>query len=163
QMGLRGFVLNSTAGLVVEIEGERKQVHGFERRLETERPAAAVVLAREVSRLAPAGYRGFEIRSSDSSRPKAAGVLPDLATCAECLEELFDPANRRFRYPFINCTKCGPRYTIIDDIPYDRSASRMRNFKLCSECARECGEPQDRRFHAQPNACPSCGPSIQPS
>src|SRR5262249_20788817 len=77
--------------------------------------------------------------------------------------ELFDPANRRFRYPFINCTKCGPRYTIIDDIPYDRSASTMRNFRLCFECAREYAEPRDRRFHAQPNACPTCGPSIQGS
>ena len=163
EMGLRGFVLNSTAGLVVEVEGGREQVHCFERRLETERPAAAVVLARETSRLAPAGYRGFVIQSSDSARPKAAGVLPDLATCAECLEELFDPANRRFRYPFINCTKCGPRYTIIDDIPYDRSASTMCNFRLCPECAREYSEPQDRRFHAQPNACPTCGPRIQAS
>ena len=111
---------------LVAFEGEREQVHCFARRLDEERPAAAMVLAREISRLAPAGYRGFEIRSSDAARPKAAGVLPDLATCAECRNELFDPMNRRFLYPFINCTKCGPRYTIIDDIPYDRSASAMR-------------------------------------
>lgn len=163
ELGLRGLVLNSTAGLIVEVEGEREQMRCFERRLEMERPAAAIVLAREISRLAPAGYHGFEIRSSDSGRPKAAGVLPDLATCAECREELFDPTNRRFHYPFINCTKCGPRYTIINDIPYDRSASAMRKFKLCTECEREYCEPRDRRFHVQPNACPTCGPRLHVS
>jgi hydrogenase maturation protein HypF len=160
QMGLAGTVLNSSSGLVVEIEGARDRVDEFARRLLAEKPAAAVVLAQESCRLAPAGYTGFEILTSRNGADKSAGVLPDLATCPDCLGELLDPGNRRFQYPFANCTQCGPRYSIILDIPYDRPHTTMRRFELCPDCRREYTDPSDRRFHAQPNACPVCGPQL---
>lgn len=158
ELGLNGTVLNSSAGLVVEVEGER--TGEFLDRLERERPPAAVVLAREVSVLAPAGYSRFEILASDPAEERTAAVLPDLATCPECLRELFDSVNRRHEYPFTNCTQCGPRYSIVLDIPYDRPNTTMRSFALCPACRREYTQPSDRRFHAQPNACPVCGPRL---
>ncbi len=160
EMGLNGTVLNSSAGLIVEVEGCRPDLDVFLKRLEAERPAAAVVLARETSLLVPAGYTRFEILSSDEAAEKTTAILPDLATCPQCLAELLDPTNRRFQYPFTNCTQCGPRYSIILDIPYDRPRTTMRGFQLCPECAREYADPADRRFHAQPNACPTCGPQL---
>ena len=108
----------------------------------------------------PVGYDGFEIRESDGGE-KTALVLPDIATCPECLREIFDPQNRRFGYPFTNCTNCGPRYTIIESLPYDRPRTTMKKFAMCAECAREYDDPRDRRFHAQPNACPECGPQLE--
>ncbi|MBZ5594620.1 MAG: carbamoyltransferase HypF [Acidobacteriia bacterium] len=160
ELELTGWVCNSSAGLVVEAEGAPARVDRFLERLEAEMPAAAVVLTRETAILAPAGFRNFEIRSSDEEASKIAGVLPDLATCPACLQELNDPSNRRYGYPFTNCTLCGPRYTIIDDIPYDRPRTTMRAFVMCPECQREYTDPADRRFHAQPNACPRCGPRL---
>ena len=160
ELGLAGWVLNSSSGLVVEVEGRREALRTFLGRLEEEKPPAAVVLAREVSLLAPAGYSRFEIRASDEASEKTASLLPDLATCSQCLAELLTPADRRYRYPFINCTNCGPRYSIIVDLPYDRPRTTMRKFRLCAECEREYKNPADRRFHAQPNACPACGPSL---
>jgi hydrogenase maturation protein HypF len=160
EMGLAGWVLNSSAGLTVEVEGAREDLNRFLARLDSEKPTAAVVLAREVSWLAPAGFTRFEIVASDDAAEKTAAVLPDLATCPACLTEIFDPANRRFRYPFTNCTECGPRYTIVLDIPYDRPRTTMQGFTLCPDCLREYTDPADRRFHAQPNACPVCGPRL---
>ena len=160
ELELAGWVSNSSAGLVVEAEGSPERVDCFLERLETEMPPAAVVLTRETSRLAPAGFRGFEIRSSDENAAKIAGVLPDLATCPECLAEIYDASDRRFGYAFTNCTHCGPRYTIIEDIPYDRPRTTMRAFAMCPECQREYTDPGDRRFHAQPIACPRCGPKL---
>ena len=159
-MGLNGTVLNSGAGLVVEVDGARAELDRFLDRLEAERPPAAVVLAREASFLSPAGFTKFEILASDEGAEKTVAVLPDLATCPACLAEILDPSNRRYRYPFTNCTQCGPRYTIIDDIPYDRPRTTMRGFTLCPDCRREYTDPGDRRFHAQPNACPECGPRL---
>jgi len=160
EMGLGGWVLNSSQGLVVEADGTPDQLERFLARLAAEKPAAALVLAREVSYLAPAGFTRFEIVASDQAVERTAAVLPDLATCPECLAELFDPANRRFEYPFTNCTQCGPRYSIILDIPYDRPRTTMRGFTLCPACLGEYTDPADRRFHAQPNACPKCGPRL---
>jgi hydrogenase maturation protein HypF len=160
ELGLTGWVLNSSAGLVVEVEGPAGRTEEFLTRLAKEKPSSAVVLTREISRLAPAGFTRFEIRTSDESAEKTASILPDLATCAACLRELFDPGDRRHRYPFTNCTCCGPRYTIVVDIPYDRPNTTMRGFTLCPDCHREYTDPADRRFHAQPNACPKCGPRI---
>ncbi len=160
EMGLPGWVLNSSAGLVVEVDGAPDELRQFLERLEAEQPAAAVVLARETSFLSPAGFTGFEILASDQASEKSAAVLPDLATCPQCLADLSDPANRRYRYPFTNCTQCGPRYSIILDIPYDRPNTTMRGFTLCPDCRREYTDPADRRFHAQPNACPKCGPKL---
>jgi hydrogenase maturation protein HypF len=160
EMALAGWVLNSSAGLTIEVDGAREELDRFLERLDAERPAAAVVLAREVSFLAPAGFASFEIVASDQAAEKTTAVLPDLATCTQCLRELLDPSNRRFRYPFTNCTECGPRYTIILDIPYDRPRTTMQGFTLCPDCLREYTDPADRRFHAQPNACPVCGPRL---
>ena len=159
-MSLTGWVLNSSAGLVVEVEGPTEQLILFEQRIERERPKASVVTVRESAWLAAEGSTHFEILASDSDSGKTVNVLPELATCIECREELFDPENRRFEYPFTNCTNCGPRYTIVVDIPYDRPNTTMREFVLCPRCREEYENPANRRFHAQPNACPVCGPQL---
>jgi hydrogenase maturation protein HypF len=108
-----------------------------------------------------AGYQGFEIRASDPGGAKTALVLPDIATCPDCLREVLDPANRRYLYPFTNCTNCGPRFTIIEALPYDRANTSMKRFRMCPQCQAEYDDPLDRRFHAQPNACPVCGPHLE--
>lgn len=160
EMDLTGWVLNSSAGLVVEVEGPPDQLKIFEQRIESERPKASVITVRESAWLAPEGFARFEILASDSDASKSVNVLPDLATCPDCREELFDPSNRRFEYPFTNCTNCGPRYTIVVDIPYDRPNTSMQEFILCPACREEYENPANRRFHAQPNACPVCGPKL---
>ena len=160
EMSLTGWVLNSSAGLVVEVEGPTEQLNRFEQRLEQERPRASVVSVRESAWLVAEGATHFEIRASDHDSGKTVDVLPDLATCSDCREELFDPENRRFEYPFTNCTNCGPRYTIVIDIPYDRPHTSMRDFVFCPRCREEYENPANRRFHAQPNACPVCGPRL---
>jgi len=160
EMSLTGWVLNSSAGLMVEVEGPGDQLNRFEQRLERERPKASIVTTRESAWLAAEGSTRFEILASDHDSGKTVNVLPDLATCADCREELFDPGNRRFEYPFTNCTNCGPRYTIVVDIPYDRPNTTMREFVLCPACREEYENPANRRFHAQPNACPVCGPRL---
>jgi hydrogenase maturation protein HypF len=160
EMSLTGWVLNSSAGLVVEVEGRTDQLSLFEQRLEQQRPKASVVTVREFAWLAAEGSTRFEILASDHDSGKTVNVLPDLATCTDCREELFDPENRRFEYPFTNCTNCGPRYTIVVDIPYDRPNTTMRDFVLCPRCREEYENPANRRFHAQPNACPVCGPKL---
>src|SRR5450631_4227155 len=163
ELSLTGWVLNSSAGLVVDVEGPSEQLSRFEQRLEQERPKASVVNVREFAWLAAEGATRFEILASDHDSGKTVNVLPDLATCPDCREELFDPGNRRFEYPFTNCTNCGPRYTIVLDIPYDRPNTTMREFVLCPRCREEYENPADRRFHAQPNACPVCGPKLDGS
>ena len=160
EMSLTGWVLNSSSGLVVEVEGPPEELQLFEQRLERERPKASVVTVHESSWIAVEGSNAFEIHASDSDTGKSVNVLPDLAICADCRAELFDPANRRFQYPFTNCTNCGPRYTIVVDIPYDRPNTTMRDFALCPACREEYENPSNRRFHAQPNACPVCGPKL---
>ncbi len=159
-MNLTGWVLNSSAGLTVEVEGPSDQLAIFEQQLVRERPKASVVTVHESEWIAAEGSSRFEIHASDSDSGKTVNVLPDLATCQECREELFDPENRRFHYPFTNCTNCGPRYTIVLDIPYDRPNTSMREFVLCPACRGEYENPANRRFHAQPNACPVCGPRL---
>lgn len=160
EMSLTGWVLNSSAGLVVEVEGTPEELRLFEQRIDSDRPKASVVTVHESEWLAPQGFTKFEIHRSETDSAKSVNVLPDLATCAECRDELFDPANRRFQYPFTNCTNCGPRYTIVVDIPYDRPNTTMREFVLCPACREEYENPANRRFHAQPNACPVCGPIL---
>lgn len=161
EMALAGWVLNSSAGLVVEVEGQTEALEKFAERLEREKPAASVVNVRESAWIATEGATRFEILASDHESAKTVNVLPDLATCPQCREELFDPADRRFHYPFTNCTNCGPRYTIVVDIPYDRPNTTMREFVFCPRCKGEYEDPFDRRFHAQPNACPVCGPKLE--
>lgn len=160
QLGLTGWVRNSSAGVVIEVEGPRLELDHFLEGLEFGRPAAAAVLGTETAWLVPTGFEGFEIMPSDQGADKTAAVLPDLGTCSNCLAELFDPTDRRYAYAFTNCTHCGPRFTIIEDIPYDRSRTSMRGFAMCPDCEREYRDPTNRRFHAQPNACGRCGPHL---
>jgi hydrogenase maturation protein HypF len=161
QEQLAGYVLNDEQGVLLEVEGEAAAVDRFMRRLTTEAPPLAVIDAVASDSLPLVGEPGFEIRASFSSAAPDAPVTPDSATCADCLAELFSPADRRFRYPFINCTNCGPRFTILRGVPYDRPQTTMARFVMCPDCRREYGDPLDRRFHAQPNACPVCGPSVR--
>jgi hydrogenase maturation protein HypF len=158
-LGLNGWVLNSAQGVFIEVEGSGPELRDFLQRLESEKPAIASIQSLEASFLDPVGFTSFEIRES-SGGAKTALILPDLATCPDCLREIFDPANRRHRYPFTNCTNCGPRFTIIESLPYDRPNTTMKIFTMCPDCHREYHSPADRRFHAQPNACPICGPHL---
>jgi hydrogenase maturation protein HypF len=146
----------------VEVEGRDAALAEFMVRLERDRPKPCLILAKETTRLEPAGFTAFAIVPSDAAAAKTAVVLPDLATCTECLEETRDPAARRFGYAFTNCTNCGPRYTIIRGIPYDRPNTTMASFVMCDECRAEYETVSDRRFHAQPIACPRCGPKLEP-
>jgi hydrogenase maturation protein HypF len=161
ELELNGWVSNSGQGVFIEVEGGRDSLQGFLLRLEKDKPPRAVVQSLESSFLDAIGHRGFEIRESENRGDKTALILPDIATCVDCLREILDPANRRFCYPFTNCTNCGPRFSIIEALPYDRANTSMKRFTMCLECEREYHDPLDRRFHAQPNACPKCGPQLQ--
>ena len=159
ELGLHGWVNNSAAGVFVEAEGRTAVVRELVRRIEDDKPDIAIIQSLEATFLDPVGYSEFEIRASTGGE-KSVLVMPDLATCPQCLNDIFDPANRRYRYPFTNCTNCGPRFSIIAALPYDRAATTMSRFAMCAECTREYHDPSDRRFHAQPNACPACGPQL---
>lgn len=161
ELKLKGWVSNSSQGVFVEVEGPRATLDEFVIRLRKEKPPRAIIQSFESSFLDAIGYGGFEIKESETGGDKSALILPDIATCADCLREIFDSTNRRSRYPFSNCTNCGPRFSIIEALPYDRAQTSMRKFVMCPECDREYHDPLDRRFHAQPNACPKCGPQLQ--
>jgi hydrogenase maturation protein HypF len=161
ELNLRGWVNNSPQGVTIEVEGPRAALEQFLLRLEPERPPRSSLQSIESTWLAPADYTTFEIRESATGGGKSAVVLPDIATCPDCLRELLDPANRRYRYPFTNCTHCGPRFSIIEALPYDRANTAMKQFRMCPLCEAEYHDPRDRRFHAQPNACPVCGPYLE--
>jgi hydrogenase maturation protein HypF len=160
EMGLNGWVNNSSQGVFIEIEGTPSQLREFRRRLETEKPSLASIQSLEASVLDSKGYVDFQIQPSQPGE-KTALIMPDIATCPECRKEVFDPANRRFRYPFTNCTHCGPRYSILERLPYDRANTTMHRFTLCPACQAEYEDPRNRRFHAQPNACAVCGPHLE--
>lgn len=160
ELTLGGWVQNSAQGVVIEVEGSRSRLDAFLQRLEPEKPPRSVIQHMELTWLDPVGQAGFEIRAS-ALGPKTAIVLPDLATCPDCLAELFTPTNRRYHYPFTNCTHCGPRFSIIEGLPYDRPNTTLKSFQLCPPCQAEYDDPGDRRFHAQPNACPQCGPHLE--
>src|SRR5256885_15378974 len=157
---LAGFVLNDSSGVTIEVEGTAGALDDFQRALREEVPPLARIdsVASEV--LAPLHESAFTIASSQAGAERQALISPDTATCNDCLKELFDPHDRRFRYPFINCTNCGPRFTIVQDVPYDRQKTTMRVFPMCPACQSEYDDPLNRRFHAQPNACPVCGPQV---
>jgi hydrogenase maturation protein HypF len=161
EMSLTGWVNNSPQGVFVEAESPRPALEQFLRRLETEKPPRSSIQSMETTWLDAVGFQKFEIRSSESSGDKTALVLPDIATCPDCLREISDPQNRRFHYPFTNCTHCGPRFSIIESLPYDRANTAMKRFVMCHACQSEYDRPRDRRFHAQPNACPVCGPRLE--
>jgi hydrogenase maturation protein HypF len=158
---LGGYVLNDEHGVLLEVEGPDAAVAEFQLRLVQQAPPLAVIDRLGWSAVAPEGSDEFVILASERSGPADAPVTPDSATCADCLAELASPADRRHRYPFINCTNCGPRFTIVTGVPYDRPATTMARYEMCPECRREYEDPSDRRFHAQPNACPRCGPSVR--
>ncbi|HYD42525.1 MAG TPA: carbamoyltransferase HypF [Anaeromyxobacter sp.] len=161
ELGLAGWVRNDAAGVTVEAFGPADALDALERRLSSGAPPAARVTTLHASPLSDEPLRTtFEIVESGGATEKRAAIPPDLATCPDCLRELHDAADRRHRYPFTNCTSCGPRFTIALGIPYDRPATTMAGFRMCPACAREYADPADRRFHAQPNACPTCGPRV---
>jgi hydrogenase maturation protein HypF len=161
ELTLNGWVLNSAQGVFIEVEGVRDSLQKFLLRLEKGKPQRAIIQSCESSFLDPVGFDNFSIRETDNRGDKSALILPDIATCADCLREIVDLTNRRFRYPFTNCTNCGPRFSIVESLPYDRANTSMNKFAMCPECEREYHDPLDRRFHAQPNACPKCGPQLQ--
>ena len=160
-LDLTGWVHNSPLGVLVEVEGSKERLKAFLVRIEKEKPPRASIQSLEPTCLDPVGYNRFEIRQSTGSGRKKALILPDIATCADCLTDLFDPKNRRYQYPFTNCTHCGPRYSIIEALPYDRPHTTMKGFAMCRQCRAEYEDPLNRRFHAQPNACPECGPQLE--
>ena len=157
---LTGYVTNTSQGVELEIEGEPEAVENFLQTLQNNPPPLSRITGLQVTPLPLAHEPQFSILQSIIQEERSALISPDIATCQDCLRELKDPADRRYQYPFINCTNCGPRYTIIQDIPYDRAKTTMAAFIMCAECAEEYHSPLSRRFHAQPNACPNCGPQV---
>jgi hydrogenase maturation protein HypF len=159
-LGLAGLVGNDTDGVFAQVEGPEPAVAEFLARLEPDAPPLARIDRVTATSLVPTGAAGFVVAPSDSAGPRRVLVSPDAATCADCLRELADPADRRFGYAFINCTNCGPRLTIVKDVPYDRAQTTMASFEMCEQCAAEYRDPANRRFHAQPTCCPVCGPRL---
>ena len=162
ELGISGWVKNDPQGVLIEASADIQTLELFERRLREQAPVAArignILHSKENANFAGSG---FEIIDSDLTGAKTAQILPDLATCPDCLREIFDPTDRRYLYPFTNCTNCGPRFSIIEQLPYDRPNTTMKSFTMCDRCRAEYDDPADRRFHAQPNACPSCGPHLE--
>ncbi len=161
EMGLPGWVLNDGDGVAIEVEGTSQRLARFIDRVKSDKPPPAVLYAWEHRFLPPSGMDRFEIRKSESQGLPKVWVLPDLALCRACCRDIQSGQDRRYCYPFTNCTHCGPRFTIIDSLPYDRAATSMGRFRMCPACQREYQNPDDRRFHAQPNACPNCGPQAE--
>jgi len=157
---LKGEVANTSSGVAITIEGPLERVESFQADLSAKSPPLAYIVEISADAAAVNNYTDFRIVKSKGDAAMSTLISPDVSVCADCLRELFDPDDRRYQYPFINCTNCGPRYTIIDDIPYDRPKTSMRLFKMCPQCQAEYDNPRDRRFHAQPNACPICGPRV---
>ncbi|MFZ1682647.1 MAG: carbamoyltransferase HypF [Candidatus Zixiibacteriota bacterium] len=161
ELQLSGFVGNNSEGVVIEVEGGSDSIHQFLIRLRTELPGVASITSCNTETIRVLGDTAFAIQASHHGHDATTFISPDIATCDDCLAEFTNPRDRRYRYPFINCTNCGPRYTIVSGIPYDRPNTSMRIFPMCPECQKEYDDPSNRRFHAQPNACPKCGPKLQ--
>lgn len=161
RLDLAGWVGNDAHGVFVEVEGPSDALTRFQEGLRDDPPPLALIHRMTATRLPVRGERGFRIAPSRREDTRGTLISPDVATCADCLAELFDPADRRYRYPFVNCTNCGPRFTIIRDVPYDRPVTTMAGFALCEDCAAEYHDPGNRRFHAQPTCCPACGPTLR--
>ena len=158
---LKGWVCNTSEDVKIEVEGETEAVEQFLLALPKQAPPRANIEHITTKHHPPANYEKFEIRHSIAEEGKYQLISPDIATCQDCLREILSPDDRRYHYPFTNCTNCGPRFTIIEDIPYDRPRTTMRYFQMCPECQKEYNDPLNRRFHAQPNACPRCGPTLE--
>ena len=160
KLELNGWVRNTSAGVDIEVDGEQDILDAFVKSLRDEAPPLSRIDELTASFQAPNGFRSFDIVHSEAVEGAFQPISPDVSICPDCLHELYDPSDRRYRYPFINCTNCGPRFTIIKDIPYDRPKTTMAPFAMCPDCEKEYTDPLDRRFHAQPVACPVCGPKI---
>ncbi|KAA3644622.1 MAG: carbamoyltransferase HypF [Chloroflexi bacterium] len=160
RLHLKGWVCNTSAGVDIEVDGAAPDLDAFVQALQSEAPPLAHIDSVDFKTKDPLGFTGFEIVPSQSQSGDFQPISADVSICPDCLAELFDPRDRHCRYPFVNCTNCGPRYTIIQDIPYDRPLTTMRGFEMCSECETEYHDPADRRFHAQPVSCPQCGPQV---
>ena len=160
ERGLHGWVANSPAGVGIEVQGDRRQIRDFLQQLTAARPPQAEIHRISHHTTATEAPTGFTIRHSSAGDMPTASVPVDLAPCADCLRELHDPGDRRYRYPFINCTQCGPRFSIIRQLPYDRANTAMAGFALCAPCRADYEDPANRRFHAEPIACPDCGPQL---
>jgi len=160
RLGLTGSVANDAGGVAIEVEGSQDDIVRFLAALTREAPPLAIIEGVSTEPLVPAHRSRFEIVESRADGERRTLVSPDIATCVDCLREIFDPRDRRYRYPFTNCTNCGPRFTIIRDVPYDRASTSMAEFAMCPDCAREYADPANRRFHAQPVCCPACGPTL---
>ncbi len=158
---LTGWVINDTRGVTIEAEGRQSSLDRMLHALRHDKPPHAYYEDFDIQYLEPSGFQKFEICESANNGSKQVLMLPDIATCPECLKEIFDPDNRRYLYPFTNCTHCGPRFSIITGLPYDRRQTTMHKFTMCGHCRQEYDDPENRRFHAQPNACPDCGPQIE--
>jgi len=161
RFGLAGSVCNDTRGVTIEVEGEDALLAQFVAAIRSEKPPLAVIQSVATQTIPVQGALGFNIQQSSKDATRRAQIAPDTFVCDDCLQELLAPADRRFRYAFINCTNCGPRYTIVTGIPYDRPLTTMVDFPLCDDCQSEYDDPTSRRFHAQPNACPTCGPQLR--
>jgi len=159
-LGLKGYVFNSREGVEIEIEGKEKNVQEFLKLLEKNAPQSAIFTQKKIEFLKQKGYNNFKIKESRSTGEKNILLPADISLCKKCFKEVFDKKDRRYLYPFINCTDCGPRFTIIKDLPYDRKNTTMEPFKMCKDCASEYSHPLTRRYHAQPNACEICGPKV---
>ena len=159
-IGIRGFILNTSSGVTIEAEAGQQALSRFLECLQSQAPPLARIQEIATEELPAAGLGAFEIRESQPTAGEFALISPDAATCFDCCREVMDPKDRRYSYPFTNCTSCGPRYTIVRDIPYDRPLTTMSEFRMCPECKAEYDDPRNRRFHAQPNACPACGPTL---
>jgi len=160
RMDMKGWVRNTSAGVDIQVDGDDSTLTDFARLLRDTAPPLALIASLEVDPCSPNGFSSFEIFHSEPIPGAFQPISPDVSICEDCLRELFDPEDRRYRYPFINCTNCGPRFTIIKDIPYDRPKTTMAPFEMCPACAAEYQDPRDRRFHAQPVACAECGPHV---
>ncbi len=160
ELGVVGWVWNDTEGVLLQAEGDSAALEELLRRVRSDAPPLASVDSVEARTVPTTSESDFRVRESPDVGPRRATVPPDVATCPECLAEMEDPHDRRYRYPFLNCTNCGPRFSIIESLPYDRPRTSMKRFRMCPECEREYHDPANRRFHAQPTACPACGPSV---
>ncbi len=161
ELNLKGIISNNIKGVSIDVEGEEALLKEFISRIKSDKPKHSLILAFEINQLKVNGYDDFKIVNSSSSGDPTAIIQPDISVCDECLAEMFDPYNRRYLYPFINCTNCGPRFSIIESLPYDRPNTSMRLFEMCDDCKEEYSNPNDRRFHAQPIACSKCGPNVR--
>ncbi len=160
ELGIKGWIINSSQGVFIEAEQTKVTLEKFIQKINKDRPKNSFIQSFEHTWLDAEGFTNFEIRESLEAGSKTALVLPDISTCNDCLKEIFDSQNRRYLYPFTNCTNCGPRFSIIADLPYDRRNTTMGEFEMCDNCRAEYTDPSDRRFHAEPTACPKCGPQV---